>query len=187
MRAHRLLGIAWLAVLLCASAAPAGSVAESPADAALRALLEERIATLDGEGVEVRVSVRTGQVVLQGRVRLFEHSLRAEQLAWKTPGVEDVDNEIRVVPWESDGDAAIERRIRLLIKGEDRFSDTNLQLSVTSGFVKLRGMFQDPADVLALKHRIASIPGVLGVEIDAILVASLPGSTRTHERGSGLA
>jgi len=59
----------------------------------------------------------------------------------------------------------------MIIKSDGRFVDTNLELEVTAGLVRLRGMFQDPTDVLALKHRIASIPGVLDVEIDALLVA----------------
>ena len=69
------------------------------------------------------------------------------------------------------GDAEIARRVRMIIKGDRRFLDTNLELEVTAGLVRLRGLFQDPADVLALKHRIASIPGVLDIEIDSLLVA----------------
>jgi osmotically-inducible protein OsmY len=160
-----------LALVLLALAAPAGA-AESEEDAALRARIEARLAALEGDaGADVRVAVRDGQVLLQGRVHLLEHSLRAAQAAWTTEGVRDVDNELRVVPVEPGSDAFIERRIRLLLKGDGRFTDTSLELSVTAGFVALRGMFQDPADVLALKHRIASIPGVLDVRIDAVLVA----------------
>ena len=163
--------------LACAWALAAASAgAESPADAALRERLETRLAALaDPDDVDLRVAVREGQVILQGRVRLLEQSLQAERLAWKTDGVIDVDNEIRVVPANLGGDAAIERRVRLLIKDDGRFLDTNLELEVSAGLVRLRGLFQDPTDVLALKHRIASIPGVLDVKIDALLVARATG------------
>ena len=154
---------------------------EAPEDAELRARIEARLAELpEREGAEIRVMVRNGQVLLQGRVRLLEHSLRAEQAAWKTAGVLDLENELRVVSPGVGGDAAIEQRVRMIIKGDERFIDTNLQLEVTAGQVRLRGLFQNPADALALKHRIASVPGVLGVEIDAVLVAGrgMPDLTR---------
>jgi osmotically-inducible protein OsmY len=152
--------------------AVAGHGAEAGEDEALRARLEARLEGLaDRDGAEIRVAVRDGRVLLRGRVRLLEQSLRAEQTAWKTVGVEDVENELRVVPVGGAGDAAIERRIRTIIKGDERFVDTSLELEVRTGRVRLRGMFNDPVDVLAMKHRIASIPGVLDVEIDAVLVA----------------
>jgi len=145
---------------------------EAPEDAGLRTRIEARLADLpDREGAEIRVAVREGQVVLQGTVRLLEQSLRAEQATWRTLGVLDVDNELRVLPQAPGGDAAIERQVRLIIKGGGDFIDTNLAVEVTAGVVRLRGLFQDPGDVLALKHRVASIPGVLGVEIDALMMA----------------
>lgn len=141
-------------------------------DAGLRVRIEAQLAALpDLEGAEIGVAVREGQVVLQGRVRLLEQSLRAERAVWKTPGVLDVDNELRVVAVGAGGDAEIARQVRMIIKGGGRFLDTNLELEVAAGRVRLRGFFQDPADVLALKHRIASIPGVIDVEIEALLVA----------------
>ena len=168
-----------LALLL---AGPSRASGPSPAanDAELRLRIEAQLAALpDPEGAEIRVAVREGQVVLQGRVRLLEQSLRAEQAVWKTPGVLDVDNEIRVVSVGAGGDAEVERQVRMIIKGDGRFLDTNLELEVAAGLVRLRGLFQDPTDVLALKHRIASIPGVLNVEIEALLVA-LQGAPRPH-------
>ena len=154
---------------------------EAPEDMELRARIEAKLAELSElEGAEIRVMVRNGQVLLQGRVRLLEQSLRAEQAAWKTSGVLDLENELRVVSPGVNGDAAIEQRVRMIIKGDERFIDTNLQLEVTAGQVRLRGLFQNPADVLALKHRIASVPGVLGVEIDAVLVARRGTPDRTR-------
>lgn len=106
---------------------------EAPEDVELRARIEAKLAELpDREGAEVRVVVRNGQVLLQGRVRLLEQSLRAEQAAWKTSGVLDLENELRVVSRGVGGDAAIEQRVRMIIKGDDRFIDTNLQLEVTA-------------------------------------------------------
>jgi osmotically-inducible protein OsmY len=164
-----------LLVALTLAAPGVAGPAATPADEELRGQLESQLETLrDRESAEIRVVVREGLVILQGRVGLLEQSLRAEQIAWKTPGVLDVDNELRIVPLAVTGDAEIERRARTLIKGDARFIDTSLEVEVRAGVVRLRGSFQDPADVLALKHRIAAIPGVLDVAIDAVLVARGP-------------
>ena len=163
----RFLAIALLFLL------PAPGLAEtSSAGDRVGAEVERRLAELaERTGTELRGLVSEGQVVVQGRVHLLEHSLRAEQLVWQTPGVVDVDNEIRVVPRDVTGDEAIEREVRLVIKGEPRFQNTNLEVGVLQGVVSLRGLFQDPVDVLALKHRVASISGVVHVVIDAHVVA----------------
>ncbi len=119
----------------------------------------------------IRVAEQDGRVVLLGEVMLLEHALQAERIAWTTPGVADVDNELRVVPLTAGTDASIEADVRTIIKAEGRFVDTSLQVVVQAGVVKLRGLFQNPADVLALKHRVASVPGVVDVRIEALLVA----------------
>ncbi|MCG8588124.1 MAG: BON domain-containing protein [Proteobacteria bacterium] len=159
-------------VFALAAASAASGQTQSPEDDALRARIEAQLAELiDGTGASIRVAVRDGQVVLQGQVRLLEQSLRAEQAAWTTPGVRDVDNELRVVPLAAGTDAAIARQVRMIVKSDGRFLDTQLRIEVLAGVVSIRGAFQDPGDVLALKHRVAAIPGVLDVEIDALLVA----------------
>ncbi len=141
-------------------------------DEALRDRIEAKLEGLpEREGAEIRVAVRDGRVLLQGSVRLLEQSLRAERATWKTDGVIDVENELRVVRAGPIDDSAIERQVRKVLEADGRFVDTKLELDVVAGLVRLRGLFEDPADLLTLKHRIASIPGVLGVEIDAILVA----------------
>jgi len=173
-----------LALLAFAPAAAAGSAdgltepaSQAPGtpvsdDVALRAAIEARLAELrEAFDDEITVRVQQGQVVLQGRVPLLEHALRAEQLTWTTPGVQDVDNELRVTSIEPGGDVVLERQVRLLLGADVRFADTRLDLSVDGGVVTLRGTFLNPIDVLRLKHRIAAIPGVRDVRIDAILLA----------------
>lgn len=165
---------------------PSRAAEPTTKDAELRARIEAQLAAaVQAEGADIRIAVRDGRVILQGRVRLLEQSLRAEQSVWRTSGVVDVDNELRVVPGTSGGDAEIERQVRRLLKGDGDFLDTNLELQVEAGVVRLRGLFQDPTDVLDLKHRIASIAGVLEVEIEAFLVARRDGGP--GRRGSPLA
>ena len=172
IRLRLLTALAPVAVLLGALGLALPSLAQNGAiaEAELRARIESRLAQLGQEGADVRVTVSGGDVVLQGSVPLLEHSLRAEQTVWKTQGVTDVDNELRVRPPTAADDETIELGIRALLTG-DAIVRAPIQLDVLAGTVRLRGTFRDPSDVLMLKHRIAAMPGVLEVEIDAILVA----------------
>jgi osmotically-inducible protein OsmY len=162
-----------LALVLVLAAPTLGSAsAAGDEDAALRARIESRLAPLaEPVEAEIRVYVRDGQVVLTGAVPLLEHSLRASQKVWQTEGVRDVDNELEVRPLVRPTDETIEQRIRTLIKGEPPFLDAQVAVEVRAGSVRLSGYFEDPSDVLALKHRVASIAGVVELEIDAVLHA----------------
>lgn len=132
----------------------------------------ERLRALDPElASRVTVSARDGAVLLTGVVRIYEHVLQAERVAWTTEGVLDVENELRVIPLLPVEDAAIERRVREILKTDPRFADVSVRVDVKAGFVKLAGLFEDPGEVLSLKHRVASVEGVLHVEIEAMLVA----------------
>ena len=46
------------------------------------------------------------------QIRLDEQKLVSDRVAWMTPGLDEVDNEIRVVPRLPLSDTAIERKIR---------------------------------------------------------------------------
>ncbi len=169
-----------LAAVALALGAPAPAAAEeSKEDTALRTRIESRLSALpEREGAEIEVQVKDGQVLLRGRVRLLEQSLRAEQTTWTTPGVRDVENELRVMRLLEALDEALEREVRRVVQEDARFELAALDVTVRGGLVSIRGVFRDPGDVLALKHRIASIPGVLEVEIDALPVARLDRSGR---------
>ncbi len=168
------LGGIGLAVLL-AWIAGAVRAAPPPSDAAVRAAIEARLEALDDlGGAEIRVRVQDGRVLLQGRVQLLDQSLQAERAAWTTPGVVDLDNELRVVVSGLERDSTIERQVRMVLEADGRLLGTDPEVQVASGVVRLRATFQNPADVLTLKHRIARIAGVVDVQIDAVLLAMAP-------------
>jgi hypothetical protein len=50
-------------------------------------------------------------IVLFGEVGLYIQKMIYEQIAWKTEGVIEIDNEIRVVPGWPQTDAVIDRKI----------------------------------------------------------------------------
>lgn len=170
-------GLRAVCLVVIACLGPGVARAE-PSDGELRARIEERLGRLAAPGGDIRVAVERGDVVLYGTVRLLEHSLRAEQAVWQTPGVRDVDNELHVAPLARGTDAAIEREIRAVLASDARFLGVQIQIEVESGEVLLRGRIPHPGDVLALKHRVAAIDGVVSIEIEPLLIAGFGGSGR---------
>lgn len=118
-------------------------------------------------GARIEVHVERWLVVLAGEVRLYEQSLIAERIAWTTPGVFEVDNEIRVVPKAPVANAAIERKIREIVNAEERFRAAGVMIRVHNGEVLLSGSFFDFRDPSALKHKVAAIEGVITIKISA--------------------
>ena len=159
-----------ITVLLCVVIGLVGSLGITPVSAGSDRELLERIAIQIHhdkrlESTQVHVLVQNGQVVLSGTVYLYSQKMLYEQIVWQTPGVVEVDNEIRVIPRLQVKDAEIARHIRIMIKGHQRFQNAEITVDVTQGSVSLSGTFYDPGDVLFLKHQVAEIEGVIRLEI----------------------
>jgi hypothetical protein len=56
-----------------------------------------------------------------------------EHIVWRTPGVVEVDNDMRVVPRLPVEDAEIARHIHTLIQGHPRFQHAEITVHVTQG------------------------------------------------------
>jgi osmotically-inducible protein OsmY len=162
--------------LLCIVIGLVGSLGIVPMFTASDRELRERIGIQTHhdkrlEGTQVHVSVQDGQVVLSGTVYLYSQKMLYEHIVWRTPGVVEVDNEIRVVPRLPVEDAEIARHIRTLMKDQQRFQNAEITVHVTQGAVSLSGTFHDPGDVLSLHHQVAEIDGVIRLEILARVAA----------------
>src|SRR5919197_1929513 len=119
------------------------------------------------EGTTVHVAVRGGQVILSGTVYLYSQKMLYEHIVGRTPGVVEINNDIRVVPRLPVEDAEIAGHIRTLIKAHQRFQNAEITVDVTQGAVSLSGTFHDPSDFLFLKHQVEEIEGVIRLEIMA--------------------
>lgn len=119
----------------------------------------------------IAVYVEEQLVVLTGQVRLYEQKLVSERIAWTTPDVFDVHNEIRVLPKRALSDAAIERKIRELVKADERFRPAGLSIRVEGGKVFLKGSFLNLRYPSMLKHKVAEIEGVIDIEISTKFLA----------------
>ncbi len=140
-------------------------------DHAIKQWIEDKAAgILHPRETKVRVAVEDGYVVLYGTVGLYIQKMLYEQIAWKTVGVTEVDNEIRVVPKLPQADADIKRKIMEFVQSHHRLQGVNLKVAVEGGTVRIRAVFDHPRDVLFLKRRVAEIEGVIAIEIQATLI-----------------
>jgi osmotically-inducible protein OsmY len=121
--------------------------------------------------LKVDLAVEEGYVVLYGTVGLYIQKMLYEQIAWKTEGVVEVDNEIRVVPRLVQSDAVIERKIMELAQTHRRLQGVNVIVTVVKGAVQIRTTLNHPQDVLFLKRRVAEIDGVISINIQAKFIA----------------
>jgi osmotically-inducible protein OsmY len=94
-----------------------------------------------------------------------------EQITWKTKGVVEVDNEIRVVPGLPQTDTAIECKIMEFVQTHRGFQCVNVIVTVIKGTVHIRATLEHPQDVLFLKRRVAEIDGVISINIQAKFIA----------------
>jgi len=125
---------------------------------------------------QIRVQVEERLVVLTGQVRFYEQKLISDRIAWTTPGVREVDNELQVKPKLPLSDAAIERKIRDIVKVYQRFHSAEVVVGVDNGVVSIQGSFSAIGDPVFLKHKVAEIEGVLIVNINAAFLAHLSGT-----------
>lgn len=166
----QLLGTLSIALMLASSDPAQG---QNQADRELSDRIGESLRAARGlelDGVEI--TVRSGAVLLRGKVPLLDHSLRIEQRIWQADGVVDIENELRVTPLRSVPDSELEKAILRLIEADPRFVAAKVTASVAKGAVTLDGTFQGPGDILDLKHRVAMLDGVLSIRIEAALIAA---------------
>jgi len=137
-------------------------------DNLIRQRIEDKAADMFRlRGTKADVAVEDGNVVLFGEVGLYIQKMLYEQIAWKTEGVIEVDNEIRVVPRLPQTDAVIERKIMELTQTHRRFQGVDVNVTVKEGAVHIRTTLDHPQDVLFLKRRVAEIEGVIDINIQA--------------------
>lgn len=143
-------------------------------------LIQREIGAQITESAELRdtainVRVIDKLVVLTGQVQLYEQELAAARIAWTTPGVFEVDNEIRVIPLTARSDAVIERKIEEILQGDEQFRVAVTELRVIDGEVTIRGKFLDFRIPSKLKHKVAKVEGVVNIRLDAAIVVRLYG------------
>ena len=138
----------------------------------IQAEIEEQLAESEKlRGAKIEVHVEQRLVVLSGTGRLYEQKLISERIAWTTPGVSEVDNEIRVVPILPMSDAAIEWKIKEIVKFNVRLHAAGIVVVVKDGVVTIQGSFAEISDLIFLKHEVAKIEGVVDIRVTGGVIA----------------
>lgn len=151
------------------------NAALSTSDVSIKQQIEKRA----GENAKlktgkVKVAVENGFVVLYGSVDRYIQKMLYEKIAWKTKGVIEVENEIRVIPIVLQDDAAIEHKVKGIVQTYDRFQGVSINVTVKAGAVNVLITLNHPEDVLFFKRRIADIDGVVSIDIMANFFALRP-------------
>ncbi len=143
-------------------------VALAMSDKVIKQRIKDQVTnTFRLKGANVDIAVQGGFVVLSGTVGFYIQKMLFEQIAWKTNGVVEVDNEIRVMPRVPLNDTTIEHKIMKLVQTHRRFQDINLKVTVTGGAVYIRTTLNHVQDVMFLKNKVAEIEGVTFINIQA--------------------
>ncbi|MDP7429126.1 MAG: BON domain-containing protein [Alphaproteobacteria bacterium] len=178
-----------LAVILASLAAlsltgcTAGGLAVGGAAAAGVATVQERTLgrAIDDKALEIQINHRLlqadevlfrkisvealeGRVLLLGAVPKPDDRIEASRLAWETPGVREVMNEVQVT--DRSGivnyfkDAKITTELHLLILRDRDIRDINYSIETVNGIVYLLGIAQDKAELDKLTRHARNIAGV---------------------------
>lgn len=69
----------------------------------------------------------------------------------------EVDNEIRAVPKVPLAGAAIEQKIREIVKADERFHGAGVMVAVGNGVASIQGSFSGLGDPVFLKLKVAEV------------------------------
>jgi osmotically-inducible protein OsmY len=112
----------------------------------------------------VGVDVQEGRVVLTGGVADTAQSVRAAEIAWATPGVVAVSNEIMTDQAASSRryaqDVWITTQVRARLLSDDRIASTNYSVETHDGVVHLTGLARSPEELERATRQAALVSGV---------------------------
>lgn len=135
-----------------AAQAGASGLAQSSRDMWITSAAKVRLMATEVSPFDVNVDTRNGVVTLFGRVDSEQAKRTAEAEVRKVDGVKDVENELQVVPESQQ--AAVERADEQIQKSVEeqlsqRLSDSNIDVEVSNGVVRLTGSVPSQEDRLA--------------------------------------
>ncbi len=116
---------------------------------------------------DVSVDVTEGRVVLTGSVPTRDEKVTATELAWATPGVTSVTDELTVQ--EDSGtiayleDAWISNRLRVRLLGDTQVSSINYNVETVDKVVHLTGLARSRGELGKVIAHATAMPGVARV------------------------
>jgi osmotically-inducible protein OsmY len=113
---------------------------------------------------KISVEALEGRVLLLGAVPKPDDRIEASRLAWETPGVREVMNEVQVT--DRSGivnyfkDAKITTELRFLVLRDRDIRDINYSIETVNGIVYLLGIAQDKSELDKVTRHARNISGV---------------------------
>jgi osmotically-inducible protein OsmY len=148
-----------------------------------KAVIDEIRARLETDprihnSAEVAVSERERRVTLRGTVRSLHQRRSAVEIARSVPGVLEVEDELQVDPRDHWDDDEIRGTALQALMSSDAVPDDRIDVTVTSGWLTLRGEVKHQQDSNAAFDAVSRIPGVGGITNEIKVIASpVDGST----------
>lgn len=136
-------------------------------DATVSNEVKTRLITAEYGLSEVDVEVAGGLVLLSGRVMTPEQKVKAESLAWASPRVREVANEIKIEPpggfFANASDEVISTRVRSRLLGSKSVKARNFNVETYGGVVYLMGVARNAKELEAAAREASLAGGVTKV------------------------
>ncbi|MFW9886801.1 MAG: BON domain-containing protein [Candidatus Thorarchaeota archaeon] len=136
-----------------------------PSDSEIQKRIEDMLSWNQSiNDMDVKVSVASGTVSLEGYVDAYWKKLRAEQLASDVLGVLTVKNKLMIVPTKSVVDEAIAKDITLAMEKTDGINPGTIDVRVKDGKVTLSGNVKGARAYHAALECVVNTFGVVDME-----------------------
>ena len=119
----------------------------------------------------ILASIKNGIISLSGTVNSINHRRFAEVLMWWIPGCQQVNNNLQVVPTQSDDDDTLTDAIRMVLEKDPLVHASQLRIGTMAGVVELNGYLPSEEEHLFAVRDTWTVPGVEDVR-DNIQVGS---------------
>ncbi len=140
---------------------PPQTATDADIDASIRRKLDLDVRIADPG--KVQLSVTGGVVTLTGTAPTYLQKSAAAEDAWSVTGVVDVINNVVVVPSQKRRDADVECDVRQALDVDPDLNAALINVSVTNGFVYLRGTVPTYYQVEEGAQDARTVPGVADV------------------------
>jgi osmotically-inducible protein OsmY/uncharacterized protein (DUF2267 family) len=138
--------------------------ASPPSDAEIQTYIKDALLwSPDVDPSHIQIGVENGRVQLEGTVRLYAEKMSAEEAAGRVTGVQDVINQIAVVPTERILDQAIAQNVLSALELHPELNLQNIDVEVSDGLVTLSGtvptrrLYQAALDVTRYTRGVVNI------------------------------
>lgn len=166
------------------------SIGDQINDAAIKGDLNGRLLQAEHDVfTNVSTTVLEGRVYLRGKVESEEARDEAVRIAWRTPGVREVHNDLIVAEPSSleasAGDTWLAGKVRFALLDKAAIKDVNYTIAAQDGVVYLMGIAQDDNERLLAVETARSVEGVAEV-VDYLVLKNDPRRTgETAEASPG--